>query len=117
MVEASWLPIVTRTIRVESSDQHFSKASSSLHLRAGLEWLPAATLLDRPFAVAPFVARRQFFNKIHPLGGASLNEVSLDVLLSPSLRQHALNGLGIGLNWMKSGDWHGWRIQFKGLFD
>lgn len=117
VVEASWLPILTRTIKVETDGQHFSKASSSIHLRAGLEWFPALTVLDQPVVVAPFLARRQFFNKVHPLGGASLNEVSLDLLLSPSSRQQALSGLGIGVSWMQSGDWTGWRIQLKGLFD
>lgn len=116
VVEASWLPLYTRTIRVENDGQQFSKQSSSLHLRAGLEWQPAMTVLDRPVAIAPFVSRRQFFNKVQPLGEASLNEVSLELLLSPSRQHQSLAGFGIGLSWMKGGDWSGWRIQFRGLF-
>lgn len=115
-VETSFLPIYTRTVDVETDGQRFSKLSSSLHLRTGLEWLSGLTFAGRQVAFAPSFSRRQFFDNIRPLGEASLNEVSFDALLGPSYRHQALEGLGLGVSWMKSGPWSGWRIQFKGLF-
>ena len=116
IIEASILPIYTRTLSVEASDQHFSRFSTSLHLRTGIEWSTGVSILNHPVTVAPSYSRRQFFDNIRPLDAPALNEVSLDLLLAPSYRHQALEGLGLGFSWMKSGDWTGFRIQLKGVF-
>ena len=115
-VEGSWLPIYTQTVDVEVDGQRFSKLSSSLHLRTGIEWITNLTVLDRAVALAPAYSRRQYLDQIRPLEASAMNELSLDVLLGATYRHQSFEGLGLGISWMKSGSWSGWRIQFKGLF-
>lgn len=109
-------PLISKSVGVEDSSQHFTKLSGILATKVGVEYISPWMIMGKPVAFIASYKRSEYLGNISPLDSSYANQYTIEAFRLKNRNFQFLDGVGLKLDYQENGVYKGYSVGSKLYF-